>query len=230
MGYVTVQEVMEEASGACRSASSTRVSSLIDEYSDMVDLWTGFWFERRDGLTLKLDGKGTPYLHLPAPALAIDEVRYVWSTGATEVLSSDMYKVYNRGGRGQYDDRRNPKLVMVGYDNTIFGVAYGPRLSTEWIQGHQNYEIDGDFGFVDTGDVTPPAIKRAVILLVLAHLPKQGSATACDRKRADNVRSISVAGRSETYGGPTSAGTLSGLEEVDRILWSFRRPPGVAAA
>jgi len=229
MGYVTIKEVMDEAPGPCRGASATRVQALIDEWSDMVDRWTGWWFEKRS-LTLKLDGTGTEYLHLPAPVIGtLTEIRRVFAVGSTEVISSDLYTVYNRDTRGAYDDRFNPKIAMVGYDNTLLGAAYGPHEWARWVKGFQNYEIDGDFGFVDTGDVTPPPIKRAVILLVLAHLPAQGTESACDAKGRDDLRSQTVAGRSETYGGPTTGSTMSGIVEVDRILWSHRAPPRAAA-
>ena len=216
--YCTIQDVRDEGLSAA-VADDARVTALIREASEWIDRMAGWWFEERTQ-TLRLDGKGTRWLHLPAPILEVTEVRRVYrqaSPDQSSVLDDDLYVVYDRADP---DDRWNAKLTL--YEGM------------SWEDGLQNYEVDGTFGFVDDdgagGTETPLPIRRACMLLVVRNASGIATAGGAMSSLGGDVRSITVQGRSQTWGGPTSAQTLSGLPEVDRILAQYRAPMSMVAA
>lgn len=217
-------------------ASDARVTALITEMSALIDRVTGWWFEPR-AETQKIDGTGTPYLHLQAPATAVTEVRRVWRAAdpdSTFVIDDDSYVIYSYETPTQ---RHNPHLRLIVASDSALVIAAG--VSTDdWVVGSQNYEIDGTFGFVDDdgagSGTTPEAIKRACIMLVIHNArplweTMSGQDAAYERRTGD-LRSHSVQGRSATWGGPSSSGSATGLNAVDQILAFYRRPIGMVAA
>ncbi len=234
MAYTTLAAVRAEGLDVA-DASDARVTALIAEAEAFIDQVTGQFFDPT-ALTLTLDGPpgGVAWplttrttqpewsrggvLLLPIFAIAITEVRRVYpgTTTPDTVVAATDYINYNRDWP---DDRRNPHL------RHIIG---------SWERGHQIYEVDGTFGFVDDpggANTTPAGITRACILLVVRwHLELGDEASWIDRFEHGSLRSMSVQGRNESFGSGSSgvfgnaAGTYSGDPEIDRILARFRRP------
>lgn len=217
--YCSLPDVRAEGLTEAR-ASDARVAALISEWSAWIDQITGQFFDERV-LTLEMSGQGTRNLLLPIPptprlATPITEIRRVWRLAdpdTTLVIDSDLYRVYNRTFP---DDRRNPRVELLG--------------DGRWERGPQNFALDGTWGFVEADGTTPRPIKRAAILLVLHHAGQLGDQYEAARRREVDLRSRTVVNRTETYGGPTSSGTISGVPEVDRILTQYRAPMQMAVA
>lgn len=207
--YCTISDLRDEGL-LDADADATRVQALIDHFSGQIDDWCGQFFDSRT-ITHEATGRGTVWLHLPVPIVAVTAVRQVWHTSSpatTYTLSATQYRAYNRS---YPDDRRNPKIK---------------RLGAKWEKGG-TYEIDGTFGFlVPDGSSwkTPPQIRHACMLLVSHWAPRVADPDGLIERRQVDLESVSVRGRSERYGGPDSFGTLSGLPEVDRILFAYQTP------
>lgn len=186
------------------------MAALTDEWSAWIDQATGWWFEAR-ALTLRLDCHQAGVLFLPAPVITLDELAMMDGFGGRQVLDPSGYIVYDRRPwAGGMDDRYYPRIAA----------------RERFAPGRLRYEAVGTFGFVEEDGSAPAAIRRACVLLTLA-----AADPAASRERpASDLRSITVQGRSESYAGPTSASTISGLPEVDRIIQRYRCPPFMGAA
>lgn len=234
MGYCTVDDLRDEKL-LVGDGGATHLQALIDEATAAIDRFCGWHFDRRTGQTLELDGSGTGVLHLPVHALQVTEVRRIYRTSAppTEtVVDATAWHLYNNVASGQ-DDRYNPKIELLRYADGLLLTTMGKAV---WHRGTRNYEVDGDFGFVDDlggGSYRAPlAIKRACMLWVARNYAPLGDLQAQADKRDASVdlRSHSVRGRSVSYGGPTTNRSTTGVIEVDRILFAYRRPPNMRAA
>jgi len=235
MGYCTLADVRAEGLPVS-VADNARVLDLIEKQSAVIDRVTGWWFEPR-ALTMKLDGRDTPFLHLAAPAIEVTEVRRVWrgtDPDTTYVIDSDDYVVYSYDLPGH---RFNPHLRLISSADNALVLAAGMATET-WVKGALNYEVDGTFGFLEDdgagGYQTPSEITEACILLVLHNAtPKWDQLSGNDLAyslRTGDLRSHQVQGRSASWGGSTSAGSATGLKEADRILAKYRSQIGVAVA
>lgn len=235
--YCTIAEV--RAAGITDPPhDDAAVTAAIAEWSQWVDDTTGQWFESRvlaAASALRLDGTGHRHLFLPAPVVSVSEIRRMQRTAdpdTSTVVDADTYVVYNRtAAAGGRDDRPNPKITLVDVTQTHH--HFQPRLvarTPEWFEGEQNYEVDGTFGWLDPGGTTPRAIARAVCLLVVHNITPAGEYDDLASRRSGDLRSLTVQGRSATWGGPTSGATLSGIPEVDRLLAQFMGPLHMEAA
>lgn len=243
MAYCTVQELRDAGIQDCH-ATEALLLMLIAEACATIDRATGWFFESR-ALTLKVDGRGTRWLHLPFPIVTVTEVRHVQRLSDPDlsvVVDADLFVVYNRRpDTDGMDDRYNPKIVLIGHEgheHHDFGHLHHGHIHPGvvghrgWLSGRQNYEVDGTFGFVDPdglgGFVAPPEIRRACRMLVFNDI-ERGAKNATVLPKHD-LRSITVQGRSETYQAPATGNTITGVPEVDRLLLRYRRPPAVEAA
>jgi len=231
MGYCTIAQLRAEGLPTA-VADDTRAQSLIDDASDTIDTITGWWFAERD-LTLKLSGRDTPKLHLPAPATAVTEVRRVYRStdpDTTEVIDADYYVVVSTD---LPEHRYNPHLALIAQGS---GLVYDDEDNPiKWYQGVLNYEVDGTFGFVDDGlgGTTPRAIRKACTILALHNAKPRWGGGPLDEsfaREAGDLRSLNVEGRTATWGGASSSGTASGVPEVDQILAKYRCPMRVGIA
>ena len=230
--YCTIGNLRDEGLPV-GDAQAPKVTELIREMSLFIERVTGWYFELREGQTLQLNGKGTRRLHLPIPILKVTELRRVWRSSVppdTFVIDTTAYVVYGR--QFPTDDRFNPKLELLGPTGDI--LADGGR--TSFVKGVLNYEVDGDFGFVDEDPdnagsfITPPAIRRACTIMVIANAGQLGDPDDYLAKKNIDIRGLTVQGRSYTWSGPVSSNTSSGIPEVDRTLAMYRRPPYAEAA
>ena len=230
MPYATLQQVRDEGL-TVSEASDSRVNALIAEATSTIDRITGQFFETRQ-ITLEVYGRGSKWLHLPVFAQDVTEVRFLnRSDASTTIVNATSYHVFERFFP---DDRYNPRLELL-VDELIHPTSHGAhgthRLNwrLNWARGTA-YEIDADWGWVESDGTTPDQITRACILLVVMWAGQLADPDVELSRRAADLEEIQVQGRREKYGGPTSIGTLTGSVEVDRILAAYRRPIEVLAA
>ncbi|MGB0685407.1 MAG: hypothetical protein ACPGQD_04365 [Planctomycetota bacterium] len=199
MAYGSIAGV--RAAGISASvADDPTVTALLAEATAFIDRVTGSWFESRS-VTLTLDGEGTRHLHFDVPPISITEVRRHDRIDATseEVAAGDYLT---------YTDPENPKLH---------------HLTACWERGHQNYEVDGSFGWLVDG-ATPGGITRAANLLAARWARPVSEQDATEYRRGD-IKRVRVQGREVEWGNATAAtGSWTGDPDIDRILALYRRP------
>jgi hypothetical protein len=210
--YATVADLRVEGV-TLAMASNARVRALLEEASRTIDRVTGWFFEPRE-LSLRLDGRGTPTLELPAPPIRIERLAI---GGAELFLTDDTALVVGAP-------------VGPGFD--------GPRITLRhglvFPRGAGNVEATGLFGYTEpdgsaTGR-TPLSIRRACMLLVLRWLhPLSGDASHDARNR---WRIVEERTRDQSYklGAISTTATFSGDPEVDTILLRYMRPALMGAA
>jgi hypothetical protein len=234
VGYCTVDDLRDEKL-LVGDGGATHLQALIDEATAAIDRFCGWHFDRRTSQTIALDGSGTEILHLPVHAIQVTEVRRVYRTSSPpldSVLDPTSYYVYNTVGPAQ-DDRHNPKIQLLSFADGTLLTDDGGAL---WAPGVRNYEVDGDFGFVDdlgsSTYRTPLTIRRACMLWVARNYAPLGDVQAqADRRDASvDLRSHNVRGRNVAYKGPTTSRSTTGVIDVDRIIFAYRRPMNMRAA
>ena len=211
--YATVNDLRAEGVTAAQ-ATDDRLAALIEEAGGTIDRITGWFFEPR-ALTLRLDGRGSPSLELPAPPISLD--RLAVDTTELSLASQD--------------------LVLVG---APVGPGFdAPRISLTrgriFPKGMANVVVEGRFGFTEPDGTlegrTPREIRRACMLLVLRSLPLLANDDSADEARS-RWRIIEERTRDQSYKlNPDSrAATLTGDPEIDSILSRYCRPLGLGAA
>jgi len=208
MAYCTAQDLIAEGVPE-EIANDARTASLIDLAGQYIELITRRWFEER-AMTLKLDGTGHDTLWLPIPIIQVDSV----ISGGVKV-PSQWLTVYNRR---MPDDRKNPRIVN-GYNG--------------FPKGRQNIEVTGKFGYTDEGpngtNVTPAAIKRACVMLVIRELPLLTDIEGQEDKKRARIQSETTDRHSYTLAQLASNGEWTGDPEIDNILYFYSKPPGVGS-
>lgn len=211
--YASVADLRAEGVTAAE-ASDARLELLLDEASRLIDRVTGWFFEPR-ALTLRLSGRGAPSIELPVPPIRLD--RLVLGTAE---LPIDEHHLLIVGAP-----------VMTGFDGPRFTRRYGRTFP----RGHGNVVAEGLWGFTEydgtpTGR-TPPAIRRATMLLVLrsmAPLADDASFEARSRWRIIEERT-----RDQSYrldAAKASTASLTGDPEIDALLALYVRPTPIGAA
>jgi hypothetical protein len=231
--YATVADLRAE--GVTEAAAwDARIESLIVLAGSYVERMTGRFFEPR-AQTLRLDGTGGRVLSLGQPIVAVEAVfvdSSPFSPGG-DAVDPTFYRVYNRHlteGLLLPDDRDNPRIELLGYEEPFPGVG---RLG--WPRGQQNVEVRGVFGYTEpdgspTGR-TPVLIRHVTKLLVLRELPKM---TDLDRRedalRRWRITSERTRDQAYTLEASRLSGEFTGDPEIDTILVAFCRPPDLGAA
>ncbi|MBQ7217739.1 MAG: hypothetical protein IJS39_17375 [Synergistaceae bacterium] len=198
MSYCTVDDLRAEGVSE-EDYSDEQLGRLIEASSEFIDKVTGQWFELREQ-TIRLDGRGGRNLVLPVFLSEAHSVKV-----DHEEISD--YVLYNR-----MEDRAYPK---------IFRCA-------GWPSGRLNVEVSGQWGYVEEGGSTPPAIKRAAMKLALYNFP---ALTDTDAIEENAVRGLLL---SETTDGHTYmlsdsavaeaySGAITGDAEIDGILKGYMR-------
>jgi hypothetical protein len=212
--YASVADLRAEGVTAAE-ASDARLELLLDEASRLIDRVTGWFFEPRL-LTLHLSGRGAPSIELPVPPLRVDRL----VLGGAE-LSLDPSELLIVGAP-----------VQPGFDFPRFTRRHGRVFP----RGHGNVVAEGLWGFTEydgtpTGR-TPPAIRRATMLLVLrsmAPLSDDASFEARSRWRIIEERTRDQSYRLDPSKASASA-SLTGDPEVDALLALYVRPTPIGAA
>jgi len=194
-------------------ASDDRLRLLIDEASRSIDRMTGWFFDPRQ-LDMWLDGRGTPTVELPVHPIRLDRLIVVGTEWSTQ----------------------SDQLVVVG--GPVQATVPMPRLTLRhgltFPRGHANILATGLWGLTeDDGSPTgrtPLDIRRACLLLVMAHLPPLGDLDASADAR-NRWRIVEERTRDQSYKlSPAPNGkNLTGDPEVDEILARYLRPAGLGA-
>jgi hypothetical protein len=215
--YVTLQEIRDQGVTSSMASDSQIASAIADAERD-IESWTGRWFYRKTGQTLKFDGGVNYYVYnseycqqfsLPVPIINL--------TGITiddQVKTLTDFIVFNRIGPPM-DDRWNPRIVSKFRDFPL--------------QGMQNIWLIGDFGFVEetTTYAAPRRIKIATKLLVIKHYLELKLITDIERdleKREAYITEEKIPGhdvkidKSYLQGIPKFVGD----PEIDDIIWTYK--------
>jgi hypothetical protein len=211
--YATVADLRAEGVTPLQ-ADNARLRALIDEATAFIDEVTGRFFEPR-ALTLRLDGRGTPSLEPPVPPIRLDRVNV---DGLEVPLGSE-------------------SLIFVGAPVApgFSGARMLLRGGRVFPRGEQNVEATGLWGYTERNGLpagrTPPAIRRAAMLLVLRWIPYMGDVDAAADAR-NRWRLVEERTRDQSYRLDRVAvqGHITGDPEIDAALIRYRRPPGLGAA
>lgn len=165
--YCTIADIRAEGITA-GMADDAKVTAAIATWQPFIDRACRQWFEPAV-LTLNVDGNDSDTLHTGVPIISIDSIKLNNSDTNLEV---DLFKVYS--SIRYPDDRRNPRITLVRSEDAsnIFArpITHDRRL--KFRKGRQNQVIQGTFGFVEEGNLTPELIKRALCKLVIEKLQK----------------------------------------------------------
>jgi len=209
--YATVSDLRGEGVTADQ-ASDARLEALLADATAEIDRATGWFFEARDAVFV-LDGRGTPSLELPVPPIRIDRLE----VGGADVTAS------------------LAALVVVG---APVGPGFdAPRMTWRYARfprGFGNIVVGGRFGFTEPDGTpegrTPPAIRRACVLLVLRGLDALGGDAGFDAR--NRWRLVEERTRDQSYKLAEPGGTSGpfGDPEIDLALLRYRRPTPLGAA
>ncbi len=209
--YATVSDLRGEGVTADQ-ASDARLEALLADATAEIDRATGWFFEARDAVFV-LDGRGTPSLELPVPPIRIDRLE-VGGANVTASLAA---------------------LVVVG---APVGPGFdAPRLTWRYARfprGLGNILVEGRFGFTEPDGTpegrTPPAIRRACVLVVLRGLDALGGDAGFDAR--NRWRLVEERTRDQSYKLAEPGGTSGpfGDPEIDLALLRYRRPTPLGAA
>jgi len=210
--YASVAELRAEGVTAAE-ASDERLVLLLDEATSLIDRVTRWFFEPRLA-TLRLDGRGAPSLELPVPPIRVE--RLVVNGVELPLSFNDVVVVGSP--------------ISPGFD--------GPRLTLthgRFPRGRGNVVVEGLWGFTETdGTVegrTPPAIRRACLLLALRNLAPLTDDAAFEAR--SRWRIIEERTRDQSYRldpGTASSLELTGEPDVDVLLVPYVRPSPIGAA
>lgn len=209
--YATVAELRGEGVTADQ-ASDARLEALLSNATAEIDRATGWFFEPRDAVFV-LDGRGTPSLELPAPPIRIDRLEL----GGSDVTAS------------------LSALVVVG---APVGPGFdAPRLTWRcgrFPRGIGNVVVAGRFGFTEPDGTpegrTPPAIRRACVLLVLRGLDALGGDAGFDARNRWRIVEERTRDQSYKLAEPGGSAGPFGDPEIDLALLRYRRPAPLGAA
>lgn len=163
--YCTVQDIRDEGLDAS-VADDAKVLAYIETWQQFIDRACRQWFNAR-AMILQVDGNDADALFLSVPIIQVD---YLKINNSAEELDANLWRAYT--GRVYPDDRRNPRIKLVGPDEwrNIYVPASRMPGRLKFRKGRQNQEIKGIFGFTEENGSTPKLIQRALIKLVIEKL------------------------------------------------------------
>lgn len=243
--YALVCDVRDEGVTVA-AASNRRVLDALAIAGDLAETWTGRRF-RPEHKVIKIDGVTTTALLVREPICLIESVLY---DGDVTPVDPTTYRVYNRHltqGLLSPDDREAPQIEYVrrtgrgaladiypvyplvsGFNDLAF-----PRVSRA-----QEVQLSGVFGYTDRDGspvgATPRALRRAVVLMALRELPKQGVHTdkAFDARYGGRVTSHRTREQTITWEARKASDQIApftGDPAIDAILLSYQRQISGAA-
>jgi hypothetical protein len=199
--YASLEDARSEGVTASE-AGDVRLTTLLDEATRTIDAVTGWFFEPRT-LEFRLDGRGSRVLETPVPPLRLDAVADEWGPieGATILDGAP---------------------VLPGFVGGRLGGAYFPK-------GRSNIRVRGLWGYTEADGTplgrTPPAIRRACLLLALRGLAPLNDERSFDARSRWRIVEERTRDQSYRLGGWAGAGpSLTGDPEVDTLLAPYVRP------
>lgn len=211
--YASVAELRAEGVTVAE-ASDERLALLLDEATSLIDRVAGWFFEPRPA-TLRLDGRGAPSLELPVPPIHVDRLSV---NGAELALGFDELVVEGAP-------------VQPGFAGPRLTLTRGRRFP----RGRGNVVVEGLWGFTEVDGSadgrTPPAIRRACLLLALRNVAPLADEAAFEAR--SRWRIIEERTRDQSYRlEPATASSLelTGEPDVDVLLVPYVRPSPIGAA
>ena len=231
--------------------TDAQLQAKIDAAGQYIEKITHRWFEMRVR-TFRIRGHGTQTLTIPAPIISITSIKVLEGRGdamTTSDIEVDDVIVYNRHlieGLIDPDDRDDPHISLPRdprlWRNDSVGGAWDA-----WQNRFQAIEVAGKFGYTELAQgvtpaetslgsqvpasdgVTPDAIKRLCMLLVIRDLPLLSDEDARDDAR-NKFRVTAERTREQSYSmSPLSALGLSGAwtgdPEIDELIALHIAPP-----
>jgi hypothetical protein len=224
--YASVAEVRAEGVSSA-SAADARVLALIDEATRTIDRVTGQYFESRQA-TYRFDGRGTPTIELPVPPIRLSSLRVDYEGRQPFPFLSGY----------PFEFSLDPtSLVIVGAPvrPNFDGARLTMRHGLFFPKGHGNVSAEGAWGYTEDdgtpGGCTPPAVKRACILLVLRGLLPLADDAAFEAR--SRWRILEERTRDQSYRLDANRGGglwLTGDPEVDTLLTPYVRVSPLGAA
>jgi len=238
--YTTVS-AMRDAGVTTAQASAGKLRDLIELASQYVEHFTGRFFVPV-AKTILVDGNGARGLLVNEAIVSVANVNILLAVfePSESLVDPASIRVFNRHLTQcllDPDDRDNPKIEFFFHDTTPGAVTF--LHGFRWIEGTQNIEIEGVWGFTDPDGTpigrTPLLIEQATKLLVLRNLPDLDDEDAKDDiNRASFVTELRTRDQQIKYGfpgsGAASVGAFTGNPEIDNILARYTRPPQIARA
>lgn len=211
--YASVADLRAEGVTATE-ATDERLSALLDEATALIDRVAGWFFEPRLA-TLRLDGRAAPSLELPVPPIRID--RLMVGDAELSLALDDLVFV--------------GAPIQLGFDGPRLTLRGGRRFP----RGRGNVSVEGLWGFTEpdgtTEGRTPPAIRRACMLLALRTLAPLADDAAFEARSRWRVIEERTRDQSVKFDRTAAASVgLVGDPEVDALLAAYVRPSGIGAA
>lgn len=211
--YASVADLRAEGVTAAE-ASDERLMALLDEATALIDRVAGWFFEPRPA-TLRLDGRGAPSLELPVPPIRVD--RLVISGAEVSLAFEDLIV--------------EGAPLQPGFVGPRITLTRGRRFP----RGRGNVLVEGLWGFTEPDGTaegrTPPAIRRACLLLVLRNLAPLADDAAFEARSRWRVIEERTRDQSIKLDPAAAASaTLTGDPEVDALLEPYVRPSPIGAA
>lgn len=210
--YASVQDMRDEGVTPAE-ASDARLLALLEEATAFIDRVTGWFFEPRLA-TFRLDGRGTPSIEPPVPALRLDRLAIA---GSALSLALD-------------------ELVIVGAPlQPGFTVPRFTLRGRVFPRGQGNVVAEGLWGFTEANGTpegrTPLAIRRACMLLVLRFLAPLADDASFEARSRWRIVEERTRDQSYKLGVAPQGATQTTMEpEVDALLALYRRPTPLGAA
>lgn len=214
--YALVADVRAE--GVAASTKTVRIAESLARSAELIREWTGHDFTPRKKL-LNVDVYRSNVVPLNEPICAIEYIRH---DGSATDIDRESYRVYARHlsqTMHSEDDRDSPRIEMTA-------------CTLGWM-GSQEIVISGVFGYTTRElrgcpvGATPPAIRRANILLALRDLPKAAT-QGIDPSKAQTIKREKTREQEVEYDtgatGQTASGTyapFTGDPEIDRLLLTY---------
>jgi hypothetical protein len=163
--YCSVQDIRDEGITVAM-ADDAKVLSYIETWQQFIDRACRQWFNAR-AMILEVDGNDGDSLFFSVPIIQID---YLKLNHSAENLDESLFRAYT--GRLYPDDRRNPRIKLIGPGESRNIYVPASRLTgrLKFLKGRQNQEIKGIFGYTEADGSTPKLIRRALIKLVIEKL------------------------------------------------------------
>ena len=231
MALITISDFRFQENFKKVPPEDAKLKELIKYWQSWIEQVTGNYFEKKS-ISFYMDGNDSEMLHLAIPIITITHLRI---NDSTTDLPTDEYVVYS-GRTPPNDDRQNPKIVLKqNYRRNIFTdtpivPTLGQVSKRRFLRGERNQYIEGEFGYLEADDSVPQPIIRALKRLVL----KDANAIAGGNTVLDTVdksRLISQTTDKHSYKLSASSGSgvsLTGDQEVDKILSAYRAPAAMA--
>lgn len=151
LGYVTTKTLID--GGQFGTITREVLHKRINRQSRNLERILRRCFEPRYQI-MKLSGADKTILHLHEAIIAVEKVQAAYKDSSQNDILVDYdassYKAYNRHLDGflDEDDRRNPKIELVG-TLAYVGSEAPPATTYSWPSGEQNIWVTGIFGYTD---------------------------------------------------------------------------------